>query len=362
MKCPQCGVDARPGQKFCASCGATLAILQAPPVAGASSEPPLPQTKPLTPLPEQASVEAEAVEPQGYTPDYTPESMPQEHRTGSFTPYQSPIEGELTTSGASSRLPVLIAVVVALLVIVGTLIAVAVSMREAAGDLTVFTPVASPMPEATGVPVEPSALLEKSAEAMREVKTLRYQGEAGFYGVITPEPSVEGTQAISVTISGEVQLPDSYTMNTDVSRLGQFIVIDDKTWSRQNGNPRWTLLTGEDVSLGPANPLAATQYMRYARPDSVQLVGQEERVGKRLYRLRFDVDTEDMANDSSSASVRNLLLNSRITTDVWIQDDYLLDSISIAVDLGDDRGAIVRSFFSEYNADVRIEPPEDVGP
>jgi hypothetical protein len=92
------------------------------------------------------------------------------------------------------------------------------------------------------------------------------------------------------------------------------------------------------------------------------LVGQEERAGKRLVRLRFDVDTEDMAKDSSSASVRNLLLSSRITTDVWIQDDYLLDSISIAVDLGEDKGAIVRSFFSEYDADIRIEPPEDVGP
>ncbi|HYO50713.1 MAG TPA: zinc-ribbon domain-containing protein, partial [Chloroflexia bacterium] len=237
MKCPQCGVDARPGQKFCASCGAALATtLQAPPVPAEGSEPPLPQTKPLVPLPEQASAEAEVVEPQ----EYIPESIPQEHRTGSFMPYQSPIEGELTTGEASSRLPVLIAVVVASLVIIGTLIAVAVSMREASGDLTLITPVASPMPEATGVPVEPSALLEKSAEAMSAVKTLRYQGEAGFYGVITPEPSVGGSAALSVTISGEVQLPDSYTMNTDVSRLGQFIVIGDKTWSRQNGNPRWT--------------------------------------------------------------------------------------------------------------------------
>jgi hypothetical protein len=284
--------------------------------------------------------------------------MPQEHRTGSFMPYQSPVEGELTTGEASNRLPVLIAVVVALLAVVGTLIAVAVSMRESAGDLTVFTPVAS----ATGVPVEPSALLERSTEAMSAVKTLRYQGEAGFYGIATPEPSVGGSAAIPVTISGEVQLPDSYTMNTDASWLGQFIVIGDKTWSRQNGNPQWNLITGEDVSLGPANPLAATQYMRYARPESVQLVGQEERIGKHLYRLRFDVDTEDMAKDSSSASVRNLLLNSRITTDVWIQDDYLLDSISIAVDLDDDKGAIVRSYFSEYNADIKIEPPEDVGP
>jgi hypothetical protein len=249
MKCPQCGVDARPGQKFCATCGAALATPQGPLVPVEGSEPPLPQTKPLVPLPEQADAETGAVQPQEYTTGYSPESVPQEHRTGSFMPYQSPIEGELTTGEASSRLPVLIAVVVASLVIIGTLIAVAVSMREASGDLTLVTPVASPMPEATSVPVEPSVLLEKSAEAMSAVKTLRYQGEAGFYGVITPEPSVSGSAAISVTISGEVQLPDSYTMNTDVSRLGQFIVIGDKTWSRQNGNPLWTLLTGEDVSL-----------------------------------------------------------------------------------------------------------------
>jgi hypothetical protein len=292
--------------------------------------------------------------------------MPQEHRTGSFMPYQSPIEGELTTGEARSRLPVLIAVVVALLVIAGTLIAVVVSMRGQSGqqEIAVYVQAtANPSKsKATNVPQEPSALLEKSAEAMSAVKTLRYQGEAGFYGIATPEPSVGGSSAISVTISGEVQLPDSYTMNTDASWLGQFIVIGDKTWSRQNGNPLWTLLTGVDVSLGPANPLAATQYMRYARPGSVQLVGEEEHVGKHLYRLRFDVDTEKMARDSTSASVRNLLLNSRITTDVWVQDDYLLDSISIAVDLGDDKGAIVRSYFSDYNADVKIEPPEDVGP
>ncbi|MDQ3929477.1 MAG: hypothetical protein M3328_10060 [Chloroflexota bacterium] len=358
MQCPQCGADARPGQKFCAVCGATLATLEMPSAPIEGSEPLLPQTKPLVPLPEQADVEAEGVEPQGYTP----QSMSQERGSDGFVPYQSPIEGELTTGEVRSRTPVLIAVVVALLVIVGTLIAVSVSMREASGELTVTTPVTSPMLEATRTPLEPSALLEKSAEAMSAVKTLRYQGEAGFYGVITPEPTVGGSAAISVTISGEVQLPDSYTMNTDVSRLGQFIVIGDKTWSRQNGNPQWTRLTGEDVSLGPANPLAATQYMRYAKPESVKLLGQEERVGKRLSRLRFDVDTEKMAEDASSASVRNLLLNSRITTDVWVQDDYLLDGISIAVDLGAGKGAIVRSFFSEYNADIRIEPPEDVGP
>ena len=331
MQCPQCGNEAQPQQKYCAVCGSSL-------------QPPVTITAPLG----------------EYTPNSgsSPSNAPSVARgtAGDFIPYQSPAEAALTTSRSSSRIPFALVVGIALLVIVATLIAVALaSQGGGAPGLLGGVP-------ATTTPTDPISLLSTSAAAMKGVRTLHYRTEAGFYAPAGDGSSLGSSMPLSMTLDGDVALPDSYTMNTDAAALGQFIVIGENTWNR-GSDGRWQRRSTPQVGLGPVNPLAIANYMEYYKPGTPERISSETRDGVTLHRVRFEVDTERMAQDAGAQSVQGLMEQSRITADVWIRDaDNLLDSISLAVDMSNGTSVILRSFFSDYNKEITIRPPDSVIP
>ena len=334
MQCPQCGNDAQPQQKFCAVCGSSLqapVTITAPLVAEtANSEPSPPISHPA---------------PGG--------------TTGDFTPYQSPAEAALTTSRTSSRVPFVLVVVIALLVIIATLIAVALAATAPQGG---GAPGSLAGDFSTSTPTDPTNLLDKSAEAMKVVRTLHYRSEAGFYAPVGDGSSLGSSTPLSMTLDGDVALPDRYTMNTDAAVLGQFIVIGENTWNRSSDG-RWSRRSTAEVGLGPVNPLAIANYMQYYQPGTPVRISSETKDGVTLHRIRFDVDTERMAQDAGAQSVQGLMEQSRITADVWIRDgDNLLDSISLAVDMSNGAGVILHSLFSDYNEEVVIRPPDSATP
>lgn len=285
---------------------------------------------------------------------------PKREMAGAYTPYQSPEEAALTTSGRGSRVPLLIAAGIALLVVIGTLVAVALAVsgsRNTGGGSPIAPAAASQTPQ-TGA----AQLLDLSATAMKKVSTLHYQSQASFYGVDSGSSGVSGSTPVSVTLDGDVALPDRYTMNTDAAPLGQFVVIGESTWNRSNGSRQWVRRATDDVGLGPVNPLSVANYMEYYKEGTPQDISSETKDGVLVRRVRFDVDTGQMAANSKQSSVRSLLLRSRITADAWIRiTDNLLDSISLAVDSTDGTGVILRSAFSNYNgatAEIKIAPPD----
>jgi hypothetical protein len=257
--------------------------------------------------------------------------------------------------------PVILAGGIALLAIVGTVVAVFLSTSPQGGGI--LPNVAAATATSTPFSTDPAVLIDMSSKAMDEVRTLRYQSEVGFYGIEPPTPGVTSTSALSMTLSGDVELPNKYTMNTDAAQLGQFIVIEGTTWRRSNGNPNWVQQSTDDVGLGPVNPLAVAVYLKYYRAGTPQYMGFETRRDMVLHHIRFDVDTQEMAMNTPGREVQSLLLRSRITADVWVRDaDKLLDNIALAVDMEEGRGVILRTFLSRYNEEVDIKPPDGATP
>lgn len=338
MQCLQCGAIADPQQKFCATCGSSLQV-------------PVTITAPLR-------------DGSGSVDTSTRPSNPSAQPPG-FVPYQSPAEATLTTnrmgSGTSSRVPFALVVGIALLVILGTLIVVALAATRSQGGPS-NSLAAAATPTTVILPTDAVSLLDRSAQAMKVVRTLHYLSEAGFYAPAGDGAALGSTAPLTMTLNGDVALPDRYTMNTDAA-LGSFIVIGDSTWSRSSEDSNWLRLSTADVGLGPVNPLAVSNYMQYYKPGTPQQISTETKDGVMLRRVRFDVDTERMAQDAGELSVRGLMEQSRITADVWIRDgDNLLDSISLAVDMSNGQGVILRSFFSDYNKEVVISPPDSGSP
>jgi hypothetical protein len=279
---------------------------------------------------------------------------------GEFTPYQSPAEAALTTSRRSSSFPFALVVGIAVLAIVVTLVAVALAATRRDGGTE--SPVAAA--PTTAASTDPTLLLDKAADAMKGVRTLHYQSEAGFYAPAQDGSPLGSNTPLSMTLTGDAALPDRYTMNTDVGALGQFIVIGDDSWNRPEFGS-WTHRSTSSVGLspgagvGPVNPLAITNYMQYYEPGTLQLISSEAKDGITLHRVRFNVDTERMVQGAGPKSAQGLMGQSRITADVWIREgDNLLDSISLAVEMSNGTGVILRTFFSNYNEEVVIAPPD----
>lgn len=345
MQCPRCGTQNGVEQQACRVCGFRFESHPLPPTGSS---------------PENTSgrVDTLSIDSIAEAPGGTESRPPHDHNV---VPYQAPAEHEVTTTERRSRVPVILAGVIALLAIVGTVVAVYVSAASPGGGI--LPNVAAATATSTPSSTDPVVLLDMSLKAMDDIRTLRYQSEVGFYGIEPPTPGVTSTSALSMTLSGDVELPDKYTMNTDAAELGQFIVIADTTWRRSNGNPNWVQQSTSDIGIGPVNPLAVTAYLRYYQQGTPQYVGSETRRDMVLHHIRFDVDTENMAMNTPGRAVQNLLLGSRITADVWIRDaDKLLDNIALAVDMQDGRGVILRTFLSRYNAEVDIKPPEGATP
>lgn len=338
MQCPRCGTQNQPEQETCTLCGFLFASR---PQVTTDTNPEITLT---------TITEPELVQPYSSGDNHN------------IVPYQSPLEADLTTTKQSSRVPVVVAVVIALLAVIGTVVAVLLSAANSDGQ-GIFSLAEAPTPTGTPFSIEPAALLDLSSKAMKDVHTLHYQSEVGFYGLQSSSPVVTSTDVLSMTLNGDVMLPGRYTMNTDAVQLGQFIVISDTTWMRNNGNPNWSQRSTTDVGLGPVNPLAVAAYLQYYKQGTPQYIGSETRHDSVLHHIRFDVDTQTMGMDSPQRSVQDLMFHSRITADAWIRDkDNLLDSMALAVDTGDGKGVILRTALSSYNTQVDIKPPNGTTP
>ncbi len=299
-----------------------------------------------------------------YTPDYVPpeEGDAARDQDVEASPY-TPEEEALTTTRRRSALPVIVAAIVALIVIVGTILATVLSsVGGSGGALPGFVPPATAT--LTPDPAKAADILNRSVQAMRSVRTLHYTSDAGFYGLLTPSTVVvSSTGAISLTLSGDVKLPDSYTMNTDLSQVGQYVVISDTTWSRRNNNPSWVSQPTAEVGLGPVNPLAVILYLQDYKQGTQREVGTEWADGVLLHHIRYKVDTGRLATDELDLATEVVLSRSSIDADVWVRDnDLLLDRMSLNVDSGDGKGVILRTFFSKYNETVSVVPPQNSSP
>ncbi|MBF6612876.1 MAG: hypothetical protein IVW55_07070 [Chloroflexi bacterium] len=309
--------------------------------------------------------EARSPRPRGaYTPDYVPpeEGEVAQGRDVAPSPY-TPEEEALTTTPRRSAVPVILAVVVALIVIVGTIVAtVYSSMRSSGGALPGFAPPASAT--VTPDPAKAADILSRSVQAMKSVLTLHYTSDAGFYGLLTPSTvAVSSTGVVSLTLSGDVKLPDSYTMNSNLSQVGQYVVISDTTWSRRNNNPSWVSQPTAEVGLGPVNPLDVILYLQDYKEGTQREVGTERADGVLLHHVRYKVDVGRLATDEPGQTTEVMLSQSSIDADVWIRDnDLLLDRMSLKVETGDGKSIILRTFFSNYNQPVSVAPPQNSSP
>jgi hypothetical protein len=194
---------------------------------------------------------------------------------------------------------------------------------------------------------------------MRDVKTLSYRSEVGFFGVNSERPDITDTQPLNLTLSGDVSLPDTFTLDSNIPQLGQYVTIGGDTWKRDTINDPWAQQDTSSSSLGLVNPLTFTSYLNYYQPGTAQLISTDTQGGKTLRRVRFVVDTERMAADTDDSSTRQIYSTSRINVDVWVNDaDSRLDRMTLSVEMESGAGVILRTAFSNYNGNVSIEPPQ----
>ncbi|HKP54665.1 MAG TPA: zinc ribbon domain-containing protein [Chloroflexia bacterium] len=361
MNCPQCGADTHPGQKFCARCGSPLAATTTAPASTvADAIPPLP-------IPAQLPVPYSQETPNPQTPI-----------TGPVYPQAAPpfIPTSIAPIRARSRNRVLLVIAAALTLLAIPAVVMALllaSKGPSNASSALLTPTAVPTtdaalsttPQATSsvtavvLDAEAEATLNRAAEAMRDVKTLSYSSEVGFFGVDSNRPDITDTQPLNLTLSGDVSLPDSFTLNSNIPQLGQYVTIAGDTWKRQSINDPWAPQDTSSSSLGIVNPLTFSSYLYYHEPGTVQLISTDTQRGKTLHRVRFAVDTRRMAADTDDSSTRQIFSTSRINVDIWVNDaDSLLDHMTLSVDMESGAGVILRTTFSNYNGNVVIEPPQ----
>lgn len=279
-------------------------------------------------------------------------------RHPSLVPYQSPAEEQLTLTPPRSRLPFLVALSICGLVVLGTLAAVGISVLSSSGQGGLINPTRLLAPPAS-TPVSVDALLDLSYQAMSRVSALQYRSEAGFYGILPPNPGLTSTGAISLTVSGVVAPPSSYTADTDQEQIGQYVVISDTTWSRRNGNTSWLRQPTASMEMGLLNPTTPISFMRYPQAGSAKEVGTETNDGLLLRHLRFKVDTSMMMTATTESALSSILAQSVINVDVWVRDkDHLLDRLSAAVDMGNGQGVILHSSYSNYNGQLVVKAPD----
>jgi len=297
--------------------------------------------------------------PSSRTQYYTPEYLPPGEHGDDTTAYASSMPA--IAGGNASRVLLLIAVAVAMLVIIGTIIAVALSVSASPTGTghPLRLPVLADLPTSTP-PISALELLDKSARAMSGVRTLHYRTEAGFYGfgAVGVGIGVSGTDVLSLTLSDDVRSPDSFTLDTGVAQIGQYVVISDTTWTRRDNSPYWTRHKSTELSLGAVSPLVLIEYIRYHKPGTARLIPDQQQDAASLRHVRFELDTARML--SEGREVPASIAHSKLDADAWIRsDNALLDHMWLAVDAGDGRGVILRTALSGYNAEVDIKPPDD---
>ena len=123
-------------------------------------------------------------------------------------------------------------------------------------------------------------------------------------------------------------------------------------------NEPWQRQTISDYSIGLANPLTLLQYMSYYKSGSAQQIGSETRNGVLLHRVRFDVDTDQMAASSDDPALKGIFSSSHVAVDVWVLDgSYLPDTMLVSVDRESGANVTLRVTFSNLDKPVEINPP-----
>ncbi|HET9493063.1 MAG TPA: hypothetical protein VFR15_02415, partial [Chloroflexia bacterium] len=213
-------------------------------------------------------------------------------------------------------------------------------------------------PTVTLPPLDPPALLDRSAEAMAGLKSVRYVAEAGFYEQgAAPSPEITRTNALTITMRGDVVFPSNYTLTSDVISVGDYVVIGPDTWSRRNANPGWVRQSTATTNIGPANPLVLSHLARFAVPGTVQQVALEPEGSTPLHHLRFEVDAARFASEGPADTRHAFPPGSKITADVWVREsDNLPSAFYLAVDTGG-REVRVRTLLAGYDETAGIAPP-----
>jgi hypothetical protein len=208
--------------------------------------------------------------------------------------------------------------------------------------------------------VDPAAVLAEAQGVLDEIKSVKYEAEAGFFGIDTSGTSVTATRPLTVAIQGEIELPDKYTLSSPVPQLGNYVVIGDTTWHRINAGDAWDEQDTSNMSLGLINPLTFFSLLRYHKPGTAAVhIGSEKRGDTIVHRIRFEVDTDRMALEMGDPSTRSILATSSVDVDAWIEDKtHFVESMAVSVESDDGTGIILRTDFSDYNLPVDIRPPE----
>jgi hypothetical protein len=355
MRCPECNTRLITGLGTCPECGASLVDERpegnTPRVLGTMAR----EDQGDLNLPRRPSLRAEDRR----------QDAPRERvaaSDGRGGPYEAYLSHAVDTPIRASRARRTraggIALGLAAVVMFGTvLLAVFGALGGASGE---ESPIAQALatPTVTLPPLDPPALLERSAEAMAGLESVRYVAEAGFYEQgAAPSPEVTTTNALTITMHGDVVFPSSYTLTSDVISVGDYVVIGPDTWSRRNANPGWVRQSTATTNIGPANPLALAHLARYAMPGTVQQVALEPEGSTPLHHLRFEVDAARFAAEAPSAARAAFPLGSKITADVWVREsDNLPSAFYLAVDTGG-REVRVRTLLAGYNEAGAITPP-----
>lgn len=365
MNCPQCGADAHPGQKFCARCGSPLSFTPTSP-----APPDLPQS------PRQEALwSAPAVRP--VIGDWLPAPN-----------YQRP---SIIPKRARSRLPFIIGagaaillfpiVVLSLLLVSrpgppsspnGTPTTTALAIKTASTSVaiestTVVVPtqqaITTAETQATTTALAIESTLKSAAQAMESVQTMSYRSEVGFFGINSSSTSITDTTSLTITLKGDISLPSSFSLDSNLPQLGDHVTIGSYTWKRASDAELWTRHDTGDSSLGLINPLTFTSYLSYYQPGTAQLISSDTQGGQTLYRIRFEVDTVSMAAATNDPSTRQALSNGRVNVNAWIRaSDYRLDRMTLSVETVSGAGVIIRTTFSGYNETVDIKPPTSTSP
>jgi RNA polymerase subunit RPABC4/transcription elongation factor Spt4 len=360
MNCPNCNFLVSAGRKFCPNCGERMreslygTIATTIPdlnlITDNHSEP-LHTIEPEV-VPFDTDVPELAQEPSAARVEHRPPAAPYQTpaaQPAHPAPYDSPRGIESVTVEKRGRGPLFIALgALALLLALGVFAVLAWSggARGIAGG--------GPTP--TAIVIDPAAVLERTRASVGNIRSVKYNAEAGFFGITSSGPEITSTRSIS--IEGEIAFPESYTLRSNASQLGEYIVIGDTTWSRRDQNPSWEEQESSSLSLGLINPLSLYSYLQYYQAGTPVQVGSEFKGNVTVHRIRFQVDTARMSAETNDLSLRDILSSSRVDVDVYVDDKgYLPASMVLSVESANNTGVLLRANFSDYNGPVSITAP-----
>jgi hypothetical protein len=211
----------------------------------------------------------------------------------------------------------------------------------------------------TPIVVDPGEVLAEAQGVLGNIKSVKYEAEAGFFGIDTSGTSVTATRPLTVAIEGDIELPDKYTLSSPVPQLGNYVVIGDTTWHQSNAGGAWAEQDTANMSLGLINPLTFFSLLQYHKAGTAVHIGSERRGDTTVHRIRFEVDTDRMALEMGDPSMRSILATSSVDVDAWVEDKtHFIESMAVSVESDDGTGIILRTDFSDYNLPVDIRPPE----